>query len=57
MNTVTPEQRTILEKLASISEMIEGYRATMFMLERERLQLQTQLRLSGYRAPMPVAPE
>ena len=31
--------------------MIERYRATIFMLERERMQLQTQLRLTGYRPP------
>ena len=45
---MTDEQRVLLAKLASIGEMIEGYTATIFMLERERLQFQTRLRLSGY---------
>ena len=57
MITLPPEQRELLSKLASIAEMVEGYKATIFLLERERLQLQTQLRLNGYRTPMPVAPE
>ena len=49
--TLTNEQRGLLAKLASITEMIEGYKATIFMLERERMQLQTALRLTGYRPP------
>lgn len=57
MNTLTDEQRTLLSKLASLAEMIEGYKATLFMLDRERMQLQTQLRISGYRAPAPEARE
>lgn len=51
MNQSTEEQRTLLAKLASLAEMIEGYKATLFMLDRERVQLQTQLRLTGYRVP------
>lgn len=51
MNALTDEQRTLLSKLASIAEMIEGHKATLFMLEHERMSLQTQLRLTGYRAP------
>jgi len=51
MNTLTDEQRTLLAKLASLAEMIEGYKATLFMLDRGRMQLQTQLRLTGYRVP------
>ena len=54
---LTDEQRTLLAKLASLAEMIEQHRATVSLLERDRLQLQTQLRLNGYRTPMPVAPE
>jgi hypothetical protein len=50
MSAPTAEQRRLLAKLASVTEMIEGYKATIFMLERERLQLQTRLRLTGYRA-------
>ena len=51
INAQPDEQRILLAKLASVTESIEGYKATIFMLERERMQLQTQLRLSGYRAP------
>lgn len=49
--TLTDEQGTLLAKLASIAEMIEGHRATIMMLDHERLQLQHKLRLTGYRAP------
>ena len=52
----TVEQRTLMSKLASITERIEGYKATIFMLERERMQLQTQLRLAGWTAPKPEVP-
>ena len=56
MSTPTDEQRALLAKLASITETIEGYKATIFMLERERMQLQTQLRLAGWTAPKPEVP-
>ena len=52
----TVEQRMLMSKLASITEMIEGYKATIFMLERERMHLQTQLRLAGWTAPKPEVP-
>lgn len=51
MTKVHEEQRVLLARLASITEMIEQHRATIFLLERERMQLQTQVRLSGYQAP------
>ena len=51
LDHLTDEQRGLLAKLASIAEMIEGHRATVYMLERERLQLQTRLRLTGWRSP------
>ena len=51
----TDEKRILLAKLTSITEMIEGYKATIFMLERERMQLTTKLRLAGYRPPEPEA--
>ncbi len=54
-NGPTDKQRELLSRLARIDEMNKGGQATLSLLERERLQLQTQLRLSGYR--MPVAPE
>lgn len=41
----------LLDRLAKLDELIAGQKATLGLLERERLQLQTQLRLSGYRAP------
>jgi hypothetical protein len=54
VGTVTDEQRTLLAKLASIAEMIEGHRATVMMLERERLAQQQRLRLTGW-TPAPRA--
>ena len=53
MNRLTDAQREILAKLATITESIEGYRASVAMLEHERLRLQTELRLTGYRPPAP----
>ena len=50
MNGPTGKQRTLLSRLASITEMIEQHRATILLLELERMQIQTRLRLSGYRA-------
>ena len=51
LDQLTDEQRTLLAKLASTREMIAGYGATIHMLELERLQLQTRLRLAGWRPP------
>lgn len=51
--TITGEQRALTEKLAFLAEMIEGYEATVFMRERGRLWLQTELRMTGYQAPAP----
>ena len=58
MTALTDEQRTLLAKLASLTQMAEQYRASLYMVERERLQVQTQLRLAGYKPPEPheVAP-
>jgi hypothetical protein len=53
LDKLTDEQRTLVSKMASITDMIEGHRTTMHMLERERLQLQTRLRLTGWRPPAP----
>jgi len=53
MLTTSNEQRDLLAKLSAVSEQVEGYRATLHMLERERLQLQTRLRLTGWRPPTP----
>ena len=43
----------LLVKLTSIAEQIEGYRATLFMLEFEQANLRTQLRLTGWRQHEP----
>ena len=48
---ITDEQRTLLTKLASIAEMIEQHKTTIFLLEREQLGLRHRLALTGYRAP------
>jgi hypothetical protein len=52
-NSLTGEQRGLIEKLRSISALIEQYRASIAMLEIERLKLQTALRLTGWRPPQP----
>ena len=52
----TDEQRALLTKLASLTEMAEQYRASLYMVERERMLLQTQLRLAGWTAPKPEVP-
>jgi len=49
--TLTDEQCTLLAKLASVAEQIEGHKATVYMLETARMQLQTELALTGYRPP------
>ena len=51
INAQPDEQRMLLAKLVSLTEMAEQYRASLCMVERERLQVQTQLRLAGYRPP------
>ena len=55
VTTVADQQRTLLAKLASLTEMAEQYRASLYMVERERLQVETQLRLTGYRPELPKA--
>ncbi|MBK6350112.1 MAG: hypothetical protein V9E93_19560 [Steroidobacteraceae bacterium] len=51
----TDEQRDLLARLASVAEMIEQHRATIYLLERERVQLQHRLRLTGLRPAAPAA--
>jgi hypothetical protein len=53
VTAITDEQRTLLAKLASLTEMAEQYRASLYMVEHERLQVQTKLRLAGYSPPAP----
>ena len=53
VGTSSEKQRALRAKLASITELIEQRRTTIFMLERERMQLTTRLRLAGWTAPKP----
>ena len=53
MNALTETQRTLVAKLRSLGELIEQHRATVAMLELDRLKLQTQLRTTGWRPPSP----
>ena len=46
-NGRTGKQCELPQRIAAITEMIEQHRATMLLLERERMQLTTKLRLSG----------
>jgi hypothetical protein len=57
MTAPTREAQELLDKLAELSRQIEGYRATIAMLEYERLRLQTALRATGYRPPAPEVRE
>lgn len=52
-SSLTEEQRTLLAKLRSLSELLEQHRATVAMIELDRLRLQTKLRATGWRAPAP----
>jgi len=52
-SSLTDEQRALIAKLRSLSELIEQHRATVAMLELDRLRLQSQLRLTGWRPPTP----
>ena len=48
---LTNVQRDLLSKLVALAEQIEGYRATLYQLELERLKLQSALHATGYRPP------
>jgi hypothetical protein len=54
---LTDRQRELLAKLCQLSEQLEGYRATVAMLEHERFRLQTELRQSGFQPSAPDQPE
>ena len=41
----------LLDRLTKVCELIEQHRATLSLLERERLLLQTKLRTNGWRMP------
>ncbi len=55
MTAPSRDAQHLLEKLAELSRLIEGHEVTLAMLRHERMQLQTQLRLTGYRAELPRA--
>ena len=46
----------LLDRLAKLDELIRQHRATLGLLERERLQLQTRLRLAGCQPPVQLDP-
>jgi len=52
-STRTNEQRGLLAKLRSLGELLDQHRATVAMIELDRLRLQSQLRATGWRAPPP----
>jgi hypothetical protein len=52
-STLTHEQRELLSKLRNLAELQEQHRATVGMMELDRLRLQSQLRATGWRASMP----
>jgi len=45
----------ILDRLAETARQIEGHRAAIFLLELERTNLQTQLRVSLWAPSLPAA--
>jgi hypothetical protein len=49
MSGPSREAQALLDKLAELSRLIESHRATLYLLERERMQLQTQLAVTGYK--------
>ena len=55
MSAPTREAQEVLDKLRAITEQIEGYRATLAMLEHERFKLEAEQHATGYR-PDPQAP-
>lgn len=52
-SSLTNEQRELIAKLRSLSELLEQHRATVAMLELDRLRLQSELRSTGWRPPTP----
>ena len=52
-SSLTTEQRELIAKLRSLSELLEQHRATVAMLELDRMRLQSELRSTGWRPPTP----
>lgn len=48
---LSDEQRDLLAKLVGLAEQLELFRATVAMLELDRLRLQSELRTTGWRPP------
>ena len=51
--SLTSEQRRLLAKLRSLGELLEQHRATVAMIEMDRLRLQSELVSTGWRPPVP----
>lgn len=47
------EQRNLIAKLRGLPELLEQHRATVAMLEMDRLRLQFELRATGWCPPQP----
>ena len=46
-------QGDLLDRLAKLNELIEGRRATLALLELERLRVRSELAAAGHRLPAP----
>ena len=47
------EQHRLIAKLRNLCELIEQHRCTIALLELDRLRLQSELRSTGWRPPVP----
>lgn len=56
MTALTEHQRDLLAKLVALNEQVEGHKATLYLLELERLKLQAVLIQTGYRVPAEARP-
>jgi hypothetical protein len=52
-SSLTTQQRELIAKLRSLSKLLEQHRATVAMLELDRLRVQSELRSTGWRPPAP----
>ena len=52
MSGESREAQELIDRLVKVAELIEGYNATLYLLEHERMQLQTALAQTGYK-PQP----
>jgi hypothetical protein len=49
MSTPSRDAQALLDRLTEIARLIEAHKATLYMLEHERVSLQTQLVQTGYK--------